>query len=422
MMRKKLSLFITIILFTVIITPYLLSAKEPATEPEIRKLTKEDIFGDLELFADALVLIDANYVKDVKSKDMIYGALNGMLSSLDSHSSFLTPEDFKELRTETKGEFGGLGIKITLRNGILTVVSPLEGTPAFEAGILPGDKILKIDDETTEDFDLDDAVKRLRGIPGTEVRLTIIREDEDALREFKLKRAIIKIDSIKEASILKDKLGYIRIVDFQQDTGSELEKALRLLSKKKMKGLILDLRNNPGGLLSASVLVSEKFLKRGDPIVSTKGKIKEQDGDFKSRAVRPYSDFPIAILQNRGSASASEIVAGALRDNKRALVVGEKSFGKGSVQTVVPMRDGSALRLTTSYYYTPSGSIIHKKGITPDIEVKLVRSETTGENAKKKKLSTKERLLKDEQVKAALELLKDEERYASLINGEEEPQ
>jgi len=420
-MRKRSLLYIIVIAIYIFISSFSL-AKEPSDEPETKKLSKEDIFNELELFADAIVIVNANYVKDLESKDMIYGALSGMLSSLDSHSSFLRPEDFRELRTETIGEFGGLGIKITLRDGVLTVVSPLEGTPAFEAGILPEDRILKVGDEPTKDFTLDDAVKRLRGAPGSEVSLTIMREGEDALKEFKLKRAIIKIESIKDALLLKKRIGYIRIADFQKHTARDFEKALRSLIKKRMKGLIVDLRNNPGGLLSASVSIAEKFLKRGDLIVYTKGRIKQQKGDFKSRSFRPYSSFPIAVLQNKGSASASEIVAGALRDNQRAVIVGEKSFGKGSVQTVIPMNDGSALRLTTSYYYTPSGAIIHEKGIMPDVEVKVSPDEPSKDNKEISKLSPRKRLLQDGQVLAALDLLQDKKRYTGILEGEKDIQ
>jgi len=418
-MKKYISIFI-ISISCLLLTFSATFAKEPSDELQTKKLAKEDVFSDLELFADAMVLISANYVKDVESREMIYGALDGMLLSLDSHSSFLRPEDFKELRTDTKGEFGGLGIKITLRDKVLTVVSPLEGTPAYEAGILPKDRVIKIGDESTKDFTLDDAVKRLRGLPGSKVKLTILREGEDELKEFELKRAIIKIKSVKDALVLRRGIGYIRIADFQQNTPRDFDKALSKLIKKRIRGLILDLRNNPGGLLSSSVAVAEKFLKRGDMIVSTRGRIKQQEGQFKSRSFKPHSKFPIAVLQNKGSASASEIVAGALRDNKRALIVGEKSFGKGSVQTVIPLNDGSALRLTTSYYYTPSGAIIHEKGISPDIESDILDEDSKITKEELRKLSVKNRLLKDGQVLAALEIIQDQKRYTGILSGNED--
>jgi len=402
-MKKVLFIQAILIITLILLLPDNLFCKQPTDEASTDPLTKEDIFFELELFADAVTLIDANYVKDVKPKEMIYGALDGMLSSLDSHSGFLTPEEFKELRTDAIGEFGGLGIKVTIRDNVLTVVSPLEDTPAHKAGIMPGDKIIRVDNESTKNFTLDDAVKRLRGLPGSEVKLVIIREGEKKLLDFTIKRAIIKIKSIKEAKMLKDKIGYIRIADFQQRTVRDLDRSLKQLLKKRMKYLILDLRNNPGGLLDSAVSVSEKFLKKGKLIVYTRGRIEQQKADFKSGAFRAYINFPMVILVNKGSASASEIVAGALADNQRAVIVGEATFGKGSVQTVIPMKDGSALRLTTSLYYTPSGKVIHKKGITPDLEVEITESDI------------KEK--RDGQLQAAIELLKNRERYKELLNS-----
>ncbi|MFC1807915.1 S41 family peptidase [Candidatus Omnitrophota bacterium] len=435
MRRRLLSL---LLIFSVIGTMPAVSfgAKETSEEVAIKQISKDEIFSELELFADAITLIEANYAQEVESKELIYGSLDGMLSSLDSHSSFLRPDDYKEMQTDAKGEFGGVGIKITLRDKIITVVSPLEGTPAYKAGVAPGDRIIKIDGESTKDFTLDDTVKKLRGAPGTKVKITVLREEEEKLLDFTLKRAIIKVTAVKNALILDDDIGYVRITDFQQHTGNDLAISIKKLLKQKMRSLILDLRSNPGGLLSAAILVSEKFLKRGDNIVSTKGRIKEQNMDFKSKVFMPYKDFPITILVNKGSASAAEIVAGALRDNKRALLVGEKTFGKGSVQTVIPMNDGSALRLTTSHYYTPSGNVIHERGIAPDVEVKRARQkdkdskeedaeeeeegkkeeiEEGDKRKEEKNVSIKERLLKDNQVQAAIELLKDRDRYASLL-------
>jgi len=380
-------------------------------------LTKEDIFYELGLFADAITLVGADYVKEVTAKEMIYGALDGMISSLDSHSSFLTPEEYIDLKTDTFGEFGGLGIKVTLRDNTLTVVSPLDGTPAYKAGIISGDRILKIDNKSTKDFTLDDAVKVLRGIPGTRVKLTIIREQESNLREFTIRRAVIRIKSIKDALIIDDNIGYVKISDFQKRTGLDFSKALKRLIKKGMKALIIDLRNNPGGLLDASVAVSEVFLKESDIVVSIKGRDKHKDNIYRSDSLKPYLDFPIVVLINKGSASASEIVASALRDNKRALIVGEKSFGKGSVQTVMPMKDGSAIRLTTSYYYTPSGAIIHEKGVSPDITMELEAPVWPDGQLVKKKISIEESLEKDNQVREAIKLLKDKTRYKSLLEA-----
>ena len=418
-MRLRL-LFIILLSFTCISVSFA-SDKEAEESSDIKPLSKEDIFYELGLFADAITMINSNYVEEVEPKAMVYGALEGMLPSLDSHSSFLTPEEFKEIQSDAMGEFGGLGIKVTVRDGILIVVSPLADTPAYKAGVLPGDRIIGIDGESTKDFTLDDVVKKLRGTPGTSVTLTIMRDNEDRLKEFKIKRALIKIKSIKDALIIEDGIGYIRIAEFQVRTAPDLDKAVRRLLKKKMKALILDVRNNPGGLLDSAVLVSEKFLKKGDVIVSTKARIKQQNMIFKSEAFRPYLDFPIAVMINRGSASASEIVAGALRDNKRAIIVGQKSFGKGSVQTVIPMNDGSALRLTTSFYYMPSGDIIHEKGVMPDIEVisEVEISDEDAEERKEKKRSNLKKLREDKQIVSAIEILKDKERYQSIINKNE---
>jgi carboxyl-terminal processing protease len=374
----------------------------------------DKIFYQLGLFADAITAIDENYVKEVSTKEIIYGALDGMLASLDSHSGFLSPEQHKQLKADASGEFGGLGIKITLKDKILTVISPLEGSPAYKAGIAPGDRIMKIDGKPTKNLRLDDAVELLRGIPGTTVGLTILKDADDSIKELEIKRAIIRVESIKHSMIIKDDIGYIKIADFQRHTAADLNKELRGLIKNGMKSLILDLRNNPGGLLEASVMVSEKFLKKSFDIVSIKGRVDEQNVFFKSRLSKSYTDFPIAVIINRGTASASEIVAGALRDNKRAVIAGQKSFGKGSVQTVIPMKDNSALRLTTSYYYTPSGKIIHDKGINPDLEVISSYIESNDKEAPQA-LSDKEKLLNDNQISEAILLLEDKQRYEDIL-------
>ncbi|NQT89773.1 MAG: S41 family peptidase [Candidatus Omnitrophica bacterium] len=394
-------------------------AKQPQEKTAPKPLTKEDIFYELELFADAITLINANYVEEVTPKQMIYGAMDGMLSSLDSHSGFLTPDEFKELRTETGGEFGGVGIKVTIRDKVLTVISPLEGTPAYKAGIQPEDRIIKIDDESTKDFTLEDAVKRMRGAPGTKVNLTIIREDEDKIKDFAIRRAIIKIKSVKDAVALGGGIAYVRIADFQRYTAGDLKKAMGRLMKRDIRGLIIDLRSNPGGLLSSAISSSGLFLEKGDIVVITKGRIKKQNMVFRSKTQTPYPDFPIVVLVDRGSASASEILAGALRDNDRAVIMGTKTFGKGSVQTVVPLSDGSAVRITTSLYLTPSGEVIHNKGITPDVEVKYDMPEIEGEADIKafRERPLLERLKEDNQVQAAIELINDEKRYSSIIES-----
>ncbi len=333
--------------------------------------TKET-YEKLKLFANVLDIVETNYVEDVKTGDLIYGAIKGMLESLDPHSSFLTPDDFKELQVETKGRFSGIGIEITLKDGVLTVVSPIEGTPGYKAGLKAGDRILKIDGKITKNMSLTDAVKKLRGPKGTKVTISILREGWSEVRDFTIVRDVIPIHSVKHKT-LEQGYGYVRIINFQDKTSQDLSSALHDLEKqnKPLKGIILDLRNNPGGLLEQAVKVADEFIDEG-LIVYTGGRIKSQNIRFTAHKGPERHPYPLIVLVNEGSASASEIVAGALQDHKRALILGAQTFGKGSVQTVIPLEDDSGLRLTTARYYTPSGRSIQAKGITPDI---LVASE-----------------------------------------------
>jgi carboxyl-terminal processing protease len=345
---------------------------EARLKPKKEVVKKEDnIYQQLELFAETITLIQSNYVDEVKVKDLIYGALKGMLTSLDPHSQFMDPDTYKEIKIETEGEFGGLGVVITIKDELLTIISPIDGTPADKAGLKAGDRIVRIDGTSTKGISLIEAVKKLRGDPGSKVDITVLREEQRQLLDFSIERAIIKIESIKDAKLIKDKVGYIRLVEFQEKTSEDLEQALGKLESEGMEGLILDLRNNPGGLLDAAVNVSEKFLIPGKLIVYTKGRVNNQNLEFYAKAKKAHLDYPMVVLINEGSASASEIVAGALRDNQRAILLGNKTFGKGSVQTVIPLKDGSAVRLTTSKYFTPSGGQIHDDGIQPDVEIPL---------------------------------------------------
>jgi len=344
----------------------------------VEKKSKDDLYRQVELFSDTLAIIQADYVDEVKPKDLIYGALKGMLSSLDPHSQFMDPDTYNELKIETEGKFGGLGIEITIKDGLLTVVTPIDDTPAWKAGIKSGDRIVKINNEITRDMTLTEAVKKMRGKPGEAVVLTILRESEKKVLEFKIVRDIIKIKDIKEARILEDGIGYIRLIEFRENSGQDINNALERLSKEGMNALILDLRNNPGGLLDVAVKVAERFIEKGKMIVYTKGRKGSQNLEFISHSTKPILDIPIVILINEGSASGSEIVAGCLQDHKRAIILGTKSFGKGSVQTVVPLSDGSALRLTTSKYFTPSGKVIHGTGVMPDIVVEEGKIELAG--------------------------------------------
>ena len=335
---------------------------------KISSVDAEEGYEELKVFTEALSLIRKNYVEDVKPKDLIYGAIKGMLSSLDPHSAFMTPDQYKEMQVDTKGEFGGLGIQIGSKDRMLTVIAPLEDTPAYKAGIKSGDKIIKINSEFTKDMGLHDAVSKMRGVPGTSVKITIMREGWKETKEFTITREIIKIKSVK-SKLLEDGIGYVKITQFQEQTSSDLSAAIDNLTKEKVNSLILDLRNNPGGLLNSAVDVSSQFLPSGKLVVF----IKDRKGDkieYKSNRHKTEFDLPMIVLVNQGSASASEIVAGALKDWNKAVLVGTQTFGKGSVQSVVPLGDGSALRLTTARYYTPKGTSIQSTGITPDILVK----------------------------------------------------
>lgn len=331
-------------------------------------------YKSLKTFNEVLDMVEKNYVEEVKLQDLIQGAIGGMMKSLDPHSTFMTAEEYKELEVETKGSFGGIGIEITVLKDVLTVVSPIEDTPAFQAGIKPGDQIIKIDGKSTKDITIQEAVKKLRGPKDTKVTLTIYRESLQKPKDFVLTRAIIKITSVK-SRLLDDGIGYCRIASFQERTGDDLIKAVKELNAKAnpLKGIVLDLRNNPGGLLNQSIEVSDVFLKSG-VIVSTRGRIKAMDTSSSAKNDGDEPTCPIVVLINEGSASASEIVAGALQDNGRALILGTRSFGKGSVQTLIPLEDGAALKLTTAKYYTPSGRSIQAEGIAPDITLKYAKA------------------------------------------------
>jgi len=332
----------------------------------------EDSYERLKVFTEVLSLIQANYVDETKPRDLIYGGIKGMLETLDPHSSFLSPDIFKEMQVETQGSFGGLGIEITVKDRQLTVVAPIEGTPADRAGLHPADRIVKIDGNPTKDMTLIEAVKKLRGPKGTSVTLTILREESPGPFELTLVREVIEVKSVR-AKDLGDGIAYIRIASFQERTGKDLLKAIEQFQKNGISALVLDLRNDPGGLLNQAVQVSDLFLDKGQLIVYTEGRIKNQDLRFSAEHGAQVPKVPMVVLVNGGSASASEIVAGAMQDWKRALVLGTKTFGKGSVQTVIPLSDGSGLRLTTAKYYTPKGRSIHGTGIVPDIIVEAPR-------------------------------------------------
>jgi carboxyl-terminal processing protease len=342
-----------------------------------------NVYQSMELFTRVLERIRSEYVDGdkVSYQDLIYGALKGMLNTLDPHSEFMEPVKYDELKKDTEGTFGGVGIVIGQRDNYLTVIAPMEDTPAFRAGVLSGDRIVKIDGKSTEKFSLQDAVKRLRGEPGSEVTITTYRTSSAQSRDIKLTRAEIKVDTVKDINskrefpISENGIGYVRLTQFSELTNDDLEESLKRLEHQNMRALILDLRNNPGGLLDQAVKVCDKFLPRDVLVVSTEGRGHPARSPYRSSGRFKHPDYPMVVLVNTGSASASEIVAGCLQDHKRALIVGEQTFGKGSVQSILPLPDGSALRLTTAKYYTPSHREIHEKGITPDIVIPMTPEE-----------------------------------------------
>ncbi len=326
-------------------------------------------YEELKVFSDIIEIIEESYVDPVDSQKLVRGAIQGMLKSLDPHSAFLSPNAYKELQIDTKGEFGGIGIVITMEDGLLTVVSPIEGTPAYEAGIKAGDKIIKVDGSPTKDMELWEAVKQMRGKKGTDVTITIIREGFTEPRDFTLVRDTIPLESVRYY-VLEPGYGYLRISSFRDGTFEDVEAALEDLENRDdpLQGLIFDLRDNPGGLLPEAIKVADIFLEEGT-IVSIKGRAKTHSKTYTAHGNRRKHHYPIVVLINEGSASASEIVAGALRDHHRAVLLGTTTFGKGSVQAVEPLRDGAGLKLTIARYYTPSGRSIQAKGVEPDVVV-----------------------------------------------------
>ena len=338
-------------------------------------------YKGLKTFSEVLEMVDKNYVEPVETDKLLQGAINGMNKSLDPHSSFMTAEMYKELEVETRGSFGGIGIEITLLKDVLTVVSPIEDTPAYNAGVKAGDQIIRINGKSTKDITVLDAVKQLRGPKDTKVTITILREGMAKPKDIELIRSIISIKSVK-SKVFDDHIGYIRISAFQERTGDDLKKILREIESKThpLKGIVLDMRNNPGGLLHQSVEVSDAFLKSGS-IVSTRGRAKSMESQTAAKDNGDEPTCPMVVLVNEGTASAAEIVSGALQDNGRAVIIGTQTFGKGSVQTIIPLEDGAALKLTTARYYTPKGRSIQAEGITPDIVVKRTRPADEKEDA-----------------------------------------
>jgi carboxyl-terminal processing protease len=411
-------------------------------------------YEDLKVFTDVLGLLQKDYVEERDSKDLVYGAIKGMLETLDPHSAFMPPTMYKEMQEETKGRFEGIGIEIEMKNGVLTVVSPIVDTPAFKAGIQARDQIIQIEGESTKNLTLMESVKRLRGPKGSKVTIMIMREGFTKPQEFTLVRDVIPVRSVRY-EILEKQYGYIRVTQFQEKTDSEFEKAMKVLeeeNKGPLKGLILDLRNNPGGLLDQAVKVTDRFIESG-LIVSVEGRREDQKMKFYAHHEGTINQYPLIVLINGGSASGAEIVAGAIQDLGRGILLGTQSFGKGSVQTIFPLKDGSGLRLTTARYFTPNGRSIQAKGIVPDIIVKPLpleeekvspapkfpsekdlerhlidaekgppkekepaeEKEPTKEKSKKEEV--KEKKPTDNQLERALELLKSWEIFKGVVQG-----
>ena len=429
---------IVLVIFAVFLVGVLIGSAHSQKVSAVSNSTYED----LKVFTEVLGLIQKDYVEETNSKDLINGAIKGMLETLYPHSAFMPPTMYKEMQEETKGRFEGLGIEITVKDSVLTVVSPIEGTPAYKAGILAGDQIVKIDGEPTKNFTLMDSVKRLRGPRGTKVTISILREGFTKPKDFTLVREVIPVRSVRH-ELLDKNYGYIRLSQFQEKTDDEFEKAIKALqeeSKGTLRGLILDLRNNPGGLLDQAVKISDRFIESG-LIVSVEGRKEDQKMKFYAHPDGKLAHYPLIVLVNGGSASGAEIVAGAIQDQGRGIIVGTQTFGKGSVQTIIPLKDGSGLRLTTARYYTPNGRSIQAKGIVPDIIVKPsgpeeekealipkfpaekdlerhltdVEKGVSKEKEKSKKEEVKEKKPVDNQLERALELLKSWEIFNKIV-------
>ncbi len=342
-------------------------AQDPALDEQARQ--KGVPVDDLRVFSEVMERIKGAYIEEVDDETLLRNAIRGMLNELDPHSAYLTPDQFKDLEASTSGEFGGLGIEVTTEDGFIKVVSPLDQTPASKAGIQAGDLILRINDKMTKELSLSEAVEIMRGEPGTEITLSVLSEGDEQPREVKLQRAVISVESVRNRMV-EPGYGYVRITQFQNKTGRDVRKALEQMKSEGLNGLVLDLRNNPGGVLSSAIEVSDLLLDDG-LIVYTQGRAQNSRSNYSAEAGDMLEEVPVVVLVNAGSASASEIVAGALQDHERAIIMGQRTFGKGSVQTVLPLHDDRALKLTTARYYTPDGRSIQAEGIKPDIKVSV---------------------------------------------------
>ena len=426
-MKKRLlqSLVVVLVVFNVAVGVRVYTAVG-ATEKE------DSGYASIAVFARALQLVRQDYVdeKKVSYEELTHAAMRGMLGNLDPHSQFMEPKDFKGMQDDTNSRFGGLGVVVSQRDGNLIIVSPMEDTPGFKAGLLPNDQIIKIDGQATEKMDLNEAINLLRGEPGQKVTLTILRAATKEIKDFTIVRENIKVASVKDAKILpaelggEFKIGYARITQFNVPTAEDLGRKLDELEKNGMQGLVLDLRYNPGGLLNSAVDVAGQFLPPKTLVVSTEGRVASQSRAYRTAdTAKQRPRYPLAILINGGSASGSEIVAGALKDLNRAILVGETTFGKGSVQSVIQLQDGSAMRLTTAKYYTPSKQVIHEHGVAPTIratftpeqerQLMLQRREDASVDPERKELAN----FHDTQLERAVDALKGVMIYAERTGG-----
>lgn len=391
------------------------------------KAASDNTYEQMKLLVDVLGYIQDNYVEETDTQKLVYGAAEGMVRTLDPFSQFLEPEMNREMKTETEGQFGGVGLRLNMKDDWLTVLTPMPGSPAYRLGILPNDRIAEIDGVSTKDMDMEDALKRMRGAPGTKVKVKVYRGPLDEgeaswkTKDFEITRELVKIESVVWRK-LDDGVGYVRIIEFSAKTADDLADALKRLKKEGANSLVLDLRNNPGGLLSAAVETSSLFLGEGKLIVYTQGRRPESRQDFTAGAKAPYETLPLVILINGGSASASEIFSGAMQDHKRAVVVGQRSYGKASVQSLIPLPDGSGLRLTVAHYYTPAGRMIHRDGknkawgiqpdiavdVTPETEAKLYEQWEMiyAKDKKPQSMVKADEMVRDDALDRAVELLK----------------
>ncbi|OGV39378.1 MAG: hypothetical protein A2020_09130 [Lentisphaerae bacterium GWF2_45_14] len=420
-----LAAFVLLLCLTALAAPSGKTSPELPSQEQQVKENEADAYSSISLFMNVMQLLRQNYVdpEKVTYKKLMEGAMKGMLRELDPFSAYETPENYQATIEGTQGSFGGLGIVVTNKNNALEVVSTMEGSPGFKSGIHSGDIITEINGDPVKTLELGSCVKKLKGAPGTKVSVTIYRRSDDSSKTFDIERAEIKVPAVNGTNLVAEKIGYIRLTQFSAPVAQELDKAIEKLKEQHIKGLVLDLRNNPGGLLSSAIESASRFIPDNQVIVSTQGRNKDDRQEFKSIPCEKLTDVPMAVLVNENSASASEILAGCLKDHKRAVIIGERTFGKAFIQSIVPLSDKGAVRFTTGKYYTPSGQLIHGEGIKPDIEIiispetemKLSRQRSTHPGIIKPEGKG---TIKDVQLERAVEILKGISVFSDLGDHE----